>query len=186
MKKLFSFLMLMLLPMVMCAQEIYEEDLAGTWILESSEGEFVYKDGLARPDILELYTESQHQTENNESLGVARFQSPEAYTKYVGIQDYFIYDCSGGNLRLHIQYYGGHYVVRYIVNFINHNRMELQTYDKKGKVVFVRQEDPSSVASVTQDTNKSITYYSLKGEQLLDTPSNGIYIHNGKKYFKNE
>ena len=165
MKKILSTLLFMLVPVLASADGIGEEELAGKWVLESYEGEFVYSSSetiyhydestgeeifkkikcyLARPDIIEFYNEEQHQTENRESLGVAKFQSEEEYTCSFGIGDYMLYDSSSGRLRLHISYRSGHSIVRYIVNSITFDRMELMTYDKKGKVVYVRDGNPNA------------------------------------------
>ena len=183
MKKCVLLVFSLLTTLLAAADGVFEEEMAGTWILESSEGEFVYKGfgqhPLARPDVIMFYSEEQHQIENRESLGVAKFQSPEEYT--IGIQDYFIYDGSSGRLRMHIHYAGGHNVVRYIINNINANRMELETYDKKGRVVYVRQGSQSSIIK-SEQARSSNDYYSLKGEKLTGEPKSGAFIRGNKKY----
>lgn len=167
--------------MIAVADGVFEEDMAGTWVLESAEGEFVYKNGLARPDEIVFYTEEQHQIENRESLGVAKFNSPEEYT--IGIADYFIYDSSNGRLRMHIHYASGHYTVRYIVISIDTDHMTLQTYDKKGIVVY-RRKNSSSNISVDKAKRRNSQIYSINGEMITDNSHKGIIIESGKKYIK--
>ena len=186
MKKYVLLLLSLLTPLWAVADGAFEEEMAGTWILESAEGEFVYQGfgshPLARPDVLVFYTEEQHQYEQRESLGVAKFQSPEEYT--IGIQDYFIYDSSNGRLRMHIHYAGGHNVVRYIVDNIDANRMELQTYDKKGRVVYVRQGGQVSINKPKEQTQAVSGSFSLKGEKLTDESRGGVVIKGNRKFIR--
>lgn len=163
------------------AQEITEEDLVGTWELDESYGDFVYEKRC--PYEIEFYTEEVH-VHRSESLGVARYQSVDGMTivpggstdgKYtLGIQDYFLFMTSGGDLRLHIQYKGGHFVVRYIVNSISQEKLEVMTYDKKGKAVF-RRKDTSSVRGVRTNRTQSDKYYNIMGIEN-QTLSKGVNI----------
>ena len=183
MKKLLFVLIICTCFTPLLAEDFAEEDLIGTWVLTEKEGDFVYKyDGvsLACPTEFEFYSEDQH-AERSESLGVARYEAPEQYSKSIGIGEYFLYISSNGQLRLHVHIQGNHRVVRYIVNYIDSNRMELQTYDKKGRVMFLRKGSETNVRSVTSDNTSTNTYYSLNGERLSSNPPKGIFIKNRKK-----
>jgi len=170
------------------ADIIEEDDLVGTWEVESAEGTFDYTswmlNGLspARPSSITFYTEAEHK-ENPESLGVVRYKSPEEYTYQLGIQDYFLtYRVSTGGYNLHLQLSGGHTVVRYIVTYIESDRLELTTFDKKGKLVLVRQSTASVPSVVTEMPSNSASYYNLNGQRLPTEPNGGVYIVDGKKY----
>ena len=153
------------------AQDFAEEDLVGTWELVESSGEFVSSKGC--PEELEFYTEEKH-VEESESLGVARIRTSDQHTREIGMQDYFIYMTIGGNLRLHIQYQGGHYIVRYIVLEISQDKMELMTYDKKGRATY-RRIGSTNVRGIKTDGDMSKRQYNLKGE-MISTPTKGIKI----------
>ena len=164
------------------AQDFAEEDFVGTWDLIESSGEFVYKYDrkymFGCPVEIEFYTEDKH-VEERESLGVARISTSDQHTYTIGIQDYFLYITANGDLRLHIQYGGGHYIVRYIVLELSQDQMELMTYDKKGRVTY-RRKGSTSVRGLRPEDDVSDSYYNLKGEKI-STPTKGINLiqHNG-------
>ena len=170
------------------AGNIDEDDLVGTWNLESSEGEFVYTswqlNGLspACPSQITFFTEEEHK-EEPESLGVAKYIIPEFNTYKLGIQDYFFtYRVSTGSYNLHLQLAGGHTVVRYIVTQMSEDRLELTTFDKKGKLVFVKETVSASPPLCREEENISTPYYNLKGEVIQGPPNQGVVISRGKKY----
>lgn len=170
------------------AGNIDEDELVGTWNLESSEGEFVYTswqlNGLspACPTQITFFTEEEHK-EEPESLGVVKYIIPEFNTYKLGIQDYFFtYRVSTGSYNLHLQLAGGHIVVRYIVTQMSENRLELTTFDRKGKLVFVRENASTSPSICRDEEIASAPYYNIKGEVIQGPPNQGVVITRGKKY----
>ena len=74
--------------------------------------------------------------------------------------------------------------MRYIVDNIDANRMELQTYDKKGRVVYVRQGSQSSINKPKEQTQAVSGSFSLKGEKLTDESRGGVIIKGSRKYLR--
>lgn len=170
------------------ADDIEEDDLVGTWEVESAEGTFDYTswmlNGLSPACLASItfYTEAEHK-EEPESLGIVRYKTPEEYTYQLGIQDYFLtYRGSTGGYNLHLQLSGGHTVVRYIVTYSESDMLELTTFDKKGKLVLVRQSTTSAPSVVVEKPSEPAIYYNLNGQRLPTEPNGGVYIVDGKKY----
>ncbi len=187
MKKQLLLLVMMLLPMVACADNFLEEDLAGKWVLESAEGEFTFKllgkYDTACPTYI-IFKLDRTDWPDYMTLGSAKYSNNIS----ADIFDYFLTYTPNGGQRLHIYYkckasgQNLETTVRYIVNYIDKNRMELQTYDKRGKVVYVRQNDQSSVRSIEIDNKRAQQRYSLKGERISTVVPNDVFIQDGKKY----
>ena len=185
------------------AQEIDEMELAGTeWGLTESEGEFVYvrrygyDNGFivtSKPDSIYFYNEEQH-VEHPESLGIAKYQTEEEYTYYndnyelihtgeyrtvfksIGVMEYFV---SNGN-KLHILLGGGHYNLRYKVNYYDGETMMLETFDRKGKLTYRKRTLPSDAAAPKYNARRrDNNYYNVSGQKLSREPLNGLYIYEG-------
>ena len=171
MKKQLLLLVMLLLPMMAVADSIHEEDLAGIWILESSEGEFAREKEMIASKIT-FYTVEQ--------CWNGRIGKYEGVNVFSYIYDFILYNSNGG-LRLHITLHNTYHNLRYIVKYIDSNQMILQTYDKKGTLVYKRENSSSNISELKPDKGND-QMYSIKGEMISDTSGKDVVIKNGKKY----